>query len=330
MIDSSFAEQLIVWQLHYGRHNLPWQVKDPYRRWISEIMLQQTQVSVVVGYYNRFMARFPSLQSLYQGSEEEVLQLWSGLGYYTRARNIWRCSQKIKQDFNGQFPDSVAKLITLPGIGLSTAGAIASAAFDIPAPIMDGNVKRVFARIEAISEPIDKASTEKLLWQMAHSLVPQENTSVYNQALMDLGATVCTKTQPKCNACPVSFLCKAHQEGKEVSYPVRTRAKIKPVRTVKMTLFYSGSSVWLEKRTSKGVWQGLWSLPENSPIKGEIFSSFTHTFSHYRLEASVEMIQCSEKENPTPNGKWIPLSDIPAEALPAPVKKLILSNFRPQ
>lgn len=323
----TFASDLIAWQLESGRHHLPWQVKDPYRRWISEIMLQQTQVSVVVDYFSRFMERFPTLSALCDAHEEDVLKLWAGLGYYTRARNIWRCAQKLKTDFHREFPKTVEELTTLPGIGLSTAGAIASFAFDVPAPILDGNVKRVFTRIEAIVSPINKAATEKQLWSMAYSLVPRKDTGIYNQALMDLGATVCTKTKPKCNLCPVAAYCKAHQSKTEETFPVKIKPKAKPTQSTCMTVFYSGRSVWLVHREKKGVWQGLWSLPENLDSIGSPLTTFTHVFSHYKLNASVQLVKATESQKPTPDGRWVSLEEIASEALPAPIKKVLLANF---
>ena len=323
-----FASALIQWQKAFGRHNLPWQVKDPYRRWISEIMLQQTQVGVVTDYFARFTKAFPTLEALSQSTEEDVMRLWAGLGYYSRARNLHSCAKKLVQEWGGKFPMRVKDLMTLPGIGRSTAGAIASFSYDAPEPILDGNVKRVFARVLALNEVLETSATQKRLWDFATERVPKKEPGIYNQALMDIGSLVCTKTHPHCDNCPIRAWCKAFEQRNPLCYPVRKEKREKPEKETCMLVFTHGTKLWLTKRENSGVWRGLWSLPEKASFSGEPVTTFCHTFSHYRLNARVYEIPWPDIEKNPGKGKWVEWSDIENEALAAPVKRVLLA-WRP-
>ncbi len=320
-----FSQALIQWQKAFGRQNLPWQVKDPYRRWISEIMLQQTQVNVVSDYFTRFINAYPTLNDLAQADEEDVMRLWAGLGYYSRARNLLKCAKVLVRDWESRFPQRSEDLMKLPGIGRSTAGAIASFSFDAPTPILDGNVKRVFARVLALDAPLETASAQKSLWKFAQDQMPKKEPGVYNQALMDIGSLICTRTHPKCETCPVRLWCKARELGQVLSYPVRKKKKIKPEKEACMLLYTHGSRLWLTKREEKGVWRGLWSLPETASSSGEPVARFSHDFSHYRLHARIYEIALPDLKKAPSNGKWIEWKDIEKEALAAPVKRVLLS-----
>lgn len=317
------AALLIQWQKQFGRHGLPWMIKDAYCRWVSEIMLQQTQVAVVRDYYLRFMKAFPTIESLAAASEQDVMRLWAGLGYYTRARNLHACARKVLECHGGRLPKTVAELESLPGIGRSTAGAIASFAYDVSAPILDGNVKRVFTRLVRYEGAVGVASTEKDLWQLAHAWVPEKEAGTYNQALMDLGATVCTRTQPKCERCPLKGLCAAYAVGDAHRFPIRRPKKNKPTKHAIMMLWYSSAGVWLEQRTGKGVWRGLTSLPEVTEPFGEPFLTFSHVFSHYELKANVFLKWVDQTTYPTPKGRWVNLQELDRVALPAPIEKVL-------
>lgn len=326
MVKSDFSEKLILWQKQFGRHGLPWQTDDAYRRWLSEVMLQQTQVSVVINYFSRFLTRFPTVQSLAEGEIDEVYRLWAGLGYYARAKHLHQCAKMICDRYGGRFPETVEELVKLPGIGRSTAGAIASFSFDKPTPILDGNVKRIFTRIYRIETPLGKAQTEKELWALAETLIPKKGAGTYNQALMDLGATICTKTHPKCSSCPLKDFCLAHREKREENYPVREKKSQKPTRRVRMTVYVKQKKIWLTLRTQKAVWEGLWSLPENSANKGTSLTTFTHVFSHYKLNANVEICLWKKAKDPDSDGRWFSFEEALAQALPSPIKRMLLTN----
>ncbi len=299
----AFARNLLAWYEHQGRY-LPWRgLTDPYPIWLSEIMLQQTQVATVQPYYHRFLERFPDLKALAEASQDEVLALWAGLGYYTRARNLHAAARRIQEGHGGVFPRSYEEVVALPGIGPSTAGAILSLAFNQTHPILDGNVKRVLSRLDAIREPPGKAATERRLWQRARELTPQERPRDYNQALMDLGATVCTRANPSCSQCPVQHHCRAYAEGAVRELPIRPNRKSKPVRAAWLALVESRSGFLLERRPPTGFWGGLWCPPlversEGDPREVETALSrrlgghfrarfqeepFRHTFSHFYL-----------------------------------------------
>lgn len=299
-----FANRLIKWHETHGRKNLPWQ-RDitPYRVWLSEIMLQQTQVNTVIPYFERFLNRFPDIEELSKSDLNEVLGLWSGLGYYARARNIHKTARLIVSEFGSRFPHNLDLLMQLPGIGRSTAGAILSISMNIPSPILDGNVKRVLTRFHTIKGYPEKSEIKKKLWEVAESHTPNTQFQKYTQAIMDLGATLCSRTIPRCEACPVNSKCGAFRENAIETYPGKKPKKIKPIRSTRFFVFYDDSGgILIEQRKSKGVWQGLWGALQRetktdpndvlaelgiSPQKIlsiEFGDNFRHTFSHYHLD----------------------------------------------
>ena len=261
-----FAERVLDWFNSHGRHNLPWQRNPtPYRVWISEIMLQQTQVATVIPYYHRFVARFPEVRSLAAAPLDQVLHLWTGLGYYARARNLHKAAQQVCEENNGNFPNTVERLECLPGIGRSTAGAIAALAMHLKAPILDGNVKRVLTRCFAISGYPESSKVKAQLWELAESLLPESDIAAYTQAMMDLGATVCTRSQPHCDQCPLVNHCLALAADEIATYPGKKPRQNKPVKAVQMIILRNKhGEVLLEKRAETGIWGGLYSLPERA------------------------------------------------------------------
>jgi A/G-specific adenine glycosylase len=295
------APRVLSWFQKYGRHKLPWQINPtPYRVWLSEIMLQQTQVTTVLAYFERFTQKFPTIELLACANQDEVLSLWSGLGYYSRARNLHKCAQIIHEQYQGQWPMDVALLEKLPGIGRSTAGAIVSLSSNTFAPILDGNVKRVLTRFFAMDFPLPK-----VLWEKAEELTSKEHPKNYNQAMMDLGATVCTRTKPRCTLCPLQEDCKAYDQEKRTGkpaqeYPQKKSKAAVPVIHKKFLLILSEdqSALWLYKRPPVGIWGGLWSLPELAleedlslwlnqkglhELERQELAPLKHTFSHYIL-----------------------------------------------
>lgn len=288
-----FAPLLIQWQSQYGRSGLPWQTKNPYHVWVSEIMLQQTQVCTVLNFYAPFLAKFPTLQALSSAPIDDVLALWSGLGYYSRARNLHKAAQQIIHDFGGDFPKMRIDLERLAGVGRSTAAAIAVFAFGATETILDGNVKRVLARVFGVIGLLNASSTTQQLWTLAESLLPQKANHAqlisYTQGLMDLGATVCLRTKPLCANCPMSGLCTAFLEDRTAELPNKIPQKVKPVRYATLLLLQMNGNILLEKRPETGIWGGLWSLPENISDEpdwqeGDLqVNDFKHTFTHYHL-----------------------------------------------
>ena len=351
--DPSFSKAVIDWQKRHGRHNLPWQQsKDAYRVWLSEIMLQQTQVSAVIPYYQRFLSSFPDVQSLANASSEQVMAHWSGLGYYTRARNLHACAKRIVQEYGGVFPPRAELLAELPGIGRSTAAAIAAFSYGTRAAILDGNVKRVFTRVFGIGGfPASKA-VETDLWLRAEALTPEadvQKIQSYTQGLMDLGATLCTRTKPRCTDCPLQSRCVALATGRIAELPAKAPKKIVPTRLVNMLVIVDQSgNVLLEKRPESGIWGGLFSLPELAH-KGDATSrqvmrqlqdaaqefgepefiielqKITHGFTHFKLEISP--FQCRLKSSALTVSEdthvWYPLQQCDGAPLPAPIKKLL-------
>lgn len=295
---SQFSKKLLLWYAKHGRHDLPWQKNPtPYRVWISEIMLQQTQVAAVIPYYHRFIKSFPTVKSLATATEDEVLSHWSGLGYYARARNIHKTAKMITEQYRGKFPNTVEALHQLPGIGKSTAGAIISFSFQKKAVILDGNVKRILARIFAIDKPINQLTTQDEMWDLAEQLTPEKNAHQYNQAIMDLGATLCTRTKPRCHDCPHSAQCQAYLQKQPTFYPIKTAKKIRPVKKTTMLVIQNNAGdILLLKRPSKGIWGGLWSFSENDndqPIHSfrdhqlkyiATLPTLTHQFTHFTLQ----------------------------------------------
>ena len=290
---AEFAPLLIEWQSQHGRSGLPWQTKNPYQIWLSEIMLQQTQVRTVLNFYELFLAKFPTVQALSAAPIDDVLALWSGLGYYSRARNLHKAAQQITSQFGGELPKARADLEGLAGVGRSTAAAIAVFAFGATETILDGNVKRVLTRVFGIYGLVKLAATTQQLWTLAESLLPQKANHAqligYTQGLMDLGATVCLRSKPLCASCPMSGLCTAFLEGRTAELPNKAPSKIKPTRYATLLLLQMNRAILLEKRPETGIWGGLWSLPENvfddpNWEEGDLqIDDFKHTFTHYHL-----------------------------------------------
>ena len=338
---AQFAEKVIVWQKKHGRHDLPWQnTKDPYAIWVSEIMLQQTQVSAVIAYYQRFMARFPDIESLADATQEEVLKHWSGLGYYSRARNLQTSAQKILRDFDGVFPKRFEDILSLSGIGRSTAAAISTFSFDFPQPILDGNVKRVFARHFLIEGWTGSPKVEARLWALVEHHMPNTEVVAYTQGLMDLGATICTRSKPKCQLCPLQESCQAFATDCVKKLPTPKPSKQTPQKHTTMLLLLYKNQVLLEKRPSSGIWGGLWSLPEIE--MHEIASDFAlnrfhlsvesdepldivqHIFTHFKLAITPQPLQVLHKPSITqPNTIWLDLEDAIEAAIPTPVRTIL-------
>ncbi len=331
----NFANSVITWQKRYGRHDLPWQTKsnqtpDPYAIWVSEIMLQQTQVAAVMGYYAKFMRRFPSIKQLANATQDEVLQHWSGLGYYSRARNLHGAAQKIMDDFNGKFPQSFGDILSLPGIGHSTAAAISTFAFNQPMPILDGNVKRVFARHFNIAGWPSLPKVQQTMWQIAIRENPQEDAIAYTQGLMDLGATLCTRSKPKCPVCPVNTSCAALANHNVSQLPTPKPRKAIPERNIYFLVYQNSNDILLERRANKGIWGGLWSFPEaetlppNGQENMQLLPQFSHTFTHFKLHIQPVLIQ-SAAQAIMSNSLWIGLEEAMEAAIPTPVRKILVT-----
>jgi A/G-specific adenine glycosylase len=315
-----FAEKLIAWQRRHGRHDLPWQgTRDPYRIWLSEVMLQQTQVATVIPYYQRFIGRFADVRSLARASEEEVLALWSGLGYYARGRNLLRAAQEIGER---GFPRAAAGIAQLPGVGRSTAAAIAVFAYGERAAILDGNAKRVLARNFGVAE-------EAELWPLAERELPKREIETYTQALMDLGATLCTRLKPSCERCPLSRNCVARREGRTAELPAPRERRELPQREVKWLVLRRNGAVLLERRPSRGIWGGLWCFPEHPgrvPAGARRLEPIEHGFTHFRLRIRPLLAAANRALTPI-SGRWMTFAQAQAAALPAPVRTL-LSRLR--
>jgi A/G-specific adenine glycosylase len=341
---TDFSDRLLAWYARAGRKDLPWQQDPtPYRVWVSEIMLQQTQVATVIPFYNRFMARFPTIQDLAAAGEDQVLHLWSGLGYYARARNLHAAAQQIVARHDGIFPDTFKDVLALPGIGRSTAGAILALASGQRHPILDGNVKRVLARYHAIAGWPGKADVLKILWAHSESYTPAVQVAAYTQAIMDLGATVCTRGQPACAECPLAADCQARLSGQQAAYPAPRPKKALPLRTVTMLLLCNArGEILLEKRPPAGIWGGLWSLPElaDAADAGAIWQQATgityrqldtwpvqlHTFTHFQLEITPLLAAVVHESGRVMEGTdrvWYNTSQSNERGLAAPVKQLL-------
>ncbi len=326
-----FAAEIIAWQKLHGRHDLPWQsTRDPYAIWVSEIMLQQTQVAAVIGYYGKFMARFPDIKSLANATQDEVLQHWSGLGYYSRARNLHSAAQKIVDDFGGKFPDKFDDILSLSGIGRSTAAAISTFALNQPMPILDGNVKRVFARHFNVTGWPGLPKIEAQMWQIATRENPDVDAIAYTQGLMDLGATLCTRSRPKCSACPVNASCAALSLDIVNQLPTPKPRKAIPERSIYFLVHKNDNDILLEKRANTGIWGGLWSFPEVETLSKsdqenlQMLPKFTHTFTHFKLHIQPVLIQ-SAVQTIMPNSLWIGIDEAIEAAIPTPVRKILLS-----
>ncbi len=340
-----FASRLIAWQKAYGRKHLPWQgTHDPYRIWLSEIMLQQTQVATVIPYYQRFIDRFPDIASLASASIEDVMSLWAGLGYYSRARNLHKTACHIINMHQGNFPQDAADIETLPGIGRSTAAAIAAFAFGKNHAILDGNVKRVLARVFGIEGWPGEKSVEARMWALARTLLPVADIQSYTQGLMDLGATVCTSKQPRCAACPYAGDCHARRLGLQGQLPTARPRRPMPEKSTAMLILHKEGAVLLEKRPSPGIWGGLWSLPECSSdiapeaaaihlgyksLQVERCAVVKHQFTHYRLRIHPWLVMIEDRSLAEEPGRaWHTLSDIGKLALPSPVLRLLKAISR--
>ncbi len=341
-----FQQKMLAWFTSSGRKHLPWQqTKSPYPIWLSEIMLQQTQVATVIPYFERFIQHFPTLSSLAKADIDEVIMLWSGLGYYARARNLHRCALSVEKEYLGKFPKDLSLLQNLPGIGRSTAGAILALAFGQPAAILDGNVKRVLARFHTISGWSGLNKVSEQLWALAEHYTPKnKHIGQYTQAMMDLGALVCTRIQPKCAECPLQSHCQAYAENSVANYPSPKPRKTIPCRTIKMLILVNEhQEILLEKRPPVGIWGGLWSLPECSLTENvknfcqkhyhcEIENPkkehplLKHTFSHFQLEIRPVVIHVKQWHPPLMESDrivWYNKHQLAARGLAAPVKKLL-------
>lgn len=345
---TKFQKMVLDWFDVHGRKQLPWQQhKTPYRVWISEIMLQQTQVATVIPYYEKFMQRFPTIEHLAQADLDTVMHLWAGLGYYSRARNISRAAKMVVEEFNGKFPDNLDDLLLLPGVGRSTAGAILAIAYNQQATILDGNVKRVLARYACIQAPIKEKKVEDTLWAIAETFAPKKRIADYTQAMMDLGATICVRGKPLCDKCPLQKNCMADKEGIAALLPIKSISKEIPSKQATFLILQKNHEILLQKRPLTGIWGGLWSLPEvpgqltNKQIQTECLNkyrvqvnklkslpSFRHTFSHYHLDIFPILIDvprkptiAAEKDNRT----WYNLDQPSQIGLPKPIQQILKS-----
>lgn len=339
---SEFATRIVEWQRKHGRHDLPWQGADAYRVWLSEIMLQQTQVVTVIPYYLRFLSSFPTVALLAAASVDEVLAHWSGLGYYARGRNLHRAAQIVAEKYQGHFPQEFAQIIELPGIGRSTAAAICALAYHQRRAILDGNVKRVLARYCGVSgSPAGKA-VEAKLWQMAEALLPQKDVAIYIQAQMDMGSTICTRSKPKCERCPVQSDCVALQTNCVAALPTPRAKKAVPEKQTTFLLLMHGNDILLEKRGPQGIWGGLWCPPQIEDGQGVVadyllrtgiqvqerreLEDFTHTFTHFKLHITPVLLKLAQKplQVQQEGGKWLTVEEALQAGIPAPVRCLLL------
>ncbi|MDO8990329.1 MAG: A/G-specific adenine glycosylase [Sideroxyarcus sp.] len=337
---TTFAQRLIAWQRTHGRHDLPWQGAAAYRVWLSEIMLQQTQVATVIPYYLRFVASFPDIAALAAATEDQVLAHWSGLGYYARGRNLHKAAQIIVARFNGEFPRKLEDILELPGIGRSTAAAVCALAFHERRAILDGNVKRVLARYCGIEGWAGDKQVEEKLWQQAEALLPEGDVATYTQALMDMGATVCTRSKPKCVLCPVQADCVALQTERIAALPTPRPRKAVPERNAVFLLLMHGNDILLEKRPGSGIWGGLWCPPQfedesaardwflrsgMTAIDGVRLETFSHTFTHFKLHISPLKIRLASKPLRVAElgSVWLDVGEALGAAIPTPVRKVL-------
>lgn len=338
---SQFSAQVLDWYDKFGRKTLPWQIeKTPYKVWLSEVMLQQTQVATVIPYFERFMARFPTVTDLARAPLDEVLHLWTGLGYYARARNLHKAAQQIATQHNGRFPETFEEVSALPGVGRSTAGAILSLSLGKHFPILDGNVKRVLARCYAVAGWPGKKEVEKRLWEISEQVTPAKGVERFNQAMMDLGAMVCTRSKPKCELCPLQSGCIAYATHSWSSYPGKKPKQILPERTGYLLLMEHEGAVYLEQRPPSGLWGGLFCFPQfgdeaalrdwlaQRGISADTLSqlvAFRHTFSHFHLDIVPMWLPVSSVAACMDEGAglWYNLAQPPSVGLAAPVERLI-------
>lgn len=335
-----FSNKVLSWYQQHGRKTLPWQQpKLPYRVWISEVMLQQTQVSTVIPYFERFIVRFPTVNALAIASIDEVLHLWTGLGYYARARNLHKAAQQIVSLYAGEFPTHFAEVLALPGVGRSTAGAILSLGCDQHYPILDGNVKRVLARYFAISGWPGKKSVETELWRLSEQVTPLQGVAQFNQAMMDLGAMICTRSKPKCSLCPLQLNCLALSQHKVDQYPAKKPKTSLPVRETCLLILCDNDQVFLEQRPQVGIWGGLYCFPQfNSEtlmsewlsthglsVKPTALTSFKHTFSHFHLQIFPWRVDLLNGKSLMDEGRglWYNLYHPQLVGLATPVERLL-------
>ncbi len=340
----SFAARLIRWQKRHGRHDLPWQgTRDPYAIWVSEIMLQQTQVATVIPYYLRFLARFPDIASLAAAPLDAVLTHWSGLGYYSRARHLHRAAHVIMRVHGGRFPVTFEAVLALPGVGRSTAAAICAFAFGARRAILDGNVKRVMTRYFGVRGYPGDRQVEETLWRKAESLLPKRQIAAYTQALMDLGTSVCARRQPRCLACPLRTGCVAHSKGLTESIPAPRAKKALPHKQTVMLVLQHAGEVLLEKRPPAGIWGGLWCFPEAAPDDdvGKICArrfgasisaaqplpTLEHGFTHFRLSIQPQRVRVAQlaPRAAEPGHVWLSVEEARSAAVPTPVKRILAS-----
>ncbi|AUC43900.1 A/G-specific adenine glycosylase [Dickeya solani] len=343
-----FAQQVLEWYERYGRKTLPWQLeKTPYKVWLSEVMLQQTQVTTVIPYFERFMARFPTVAELAAAPLDEVLHLWTGLGYYARARNLHKAAQTIVDRHGGEFPTHFDDIVDLPGVGRSTAGAILSLSLGQHYPILDGNVKRVLARCYAVAGWPGKKEVEKRLWTLSETVTPARGVEKFNQAMMDLGAMVCTRSRPKCELCPLSNGCIAYANHSWAEYPGKKPKQTLPEKTAWFLLLQNEQTVWLEQRPAVGLWGGLYCFPQ-FPSPDELTQwldqrgirrqalrqgiAFRHTFSHFHLDIVPMWLEYSDQGSCMDEGigLWYNLAQPPSVGLAAPVERLLRQLAQPQ
>lgn len=337
----TFARQVLAWYDRYGRKDLPWQrEKSAYHVWLSEVMLQQTQVATVIPYFERFIARFPHITDLAAAPLDEVLHLWTGLGYYARARNLHKAAQIIAADYHGEFPHDFAAIAALPGVGRSTAGAILSLALNQPYPILDGNVKRVLARYFAVAGWPGKKAVENQLWALSEQVTPRQDTGKFNQAMMDIGALICTRSRPKCTLCPLRDRCIACAQQSWAQYPGKKPRAALPQKSRYFLILQCRQAVWLQQQPPSGLWGGLYGFPQfehladletwlrqrDLPVNGRTLTAFYHTFSHFRLEiipVHVQTTDASRSPGEEAHGLWYDLHAPPAVGLAAPVQRLL-------
>jgi len=346
-LPQAFARLLIDWQRLHGRSGLPWQhTRDPYRVWLSEVMLQQTQVGTVLQYFPRFLDRFPSVQALAAASADEVMALWAGLGYYSRARNLHRCAQAVVAQHGGVFPVKAWELQTLPGIGASTAAAIAAFCHGERVSIVDGNVRRVLSRLLAFDGDLAQTTRQREMWDLAQALLPDEpspeDMTTYTQGLMDLGATVCVRRRPACERCPVQTLCRAFDAGTVLNYPVKTRQLKRRHESWWLLLLCRRSlagagQVWLERRPAPGIWAGLYcppvysseaallaAVPEPCHALFQPQQTVAHSLTHRELRLQPWLLDASELQPPLASGgQWVDLGALQTHGLPAPVRQML-------
>lgn len=322
----TISKKLIDWQAKYGRNNLPWQkTSDAYCRWVAEIMLQQTQVKTVIGYYEKFLTRFPSVQALADAQEDEVLAAWAGMGYYSRARNLHKAAKKVANEFGGRFPMEVKLLSELPGVGESTAGAIISAVTDRPEAVFDANVKRVFSRLFAIEAVYGSSIFNKAVKEYAEKMLPKKHGASYSQALMDLGATVCVKNNPKCEICPLNDDCLAYKRKETGRFPIKPKKKEKRSEELYLLLYLKEDKVFVQKRPDSGIWAGLWSPPitKERPENAADIYSLKHELTHRSLTLNAMAVN---EGSPSGAGKWLNVDELDSVGMPTPVS-IILQNL---